>query len=96
MIVDFDLKRFEQILLNIEANGFAWFVILSQLQLALRHPGNTDRRNTSVNITWQFAMALQQQLEKVFPELKELMDAGWLEEHDNDIVIPVPRKKYEA
>lgn len=55
------------------------FILVSQLQLALRHPENTS---ASATIARQMAENLTQALCAYIPEAKELIDMGWNPAYD--------------
>jgi hypothetical protein len=59
------------------------FVLLAQLQLALRHPNN---RGGAARITRQIAEQLEAAIVERVPELAALCAAGW----DRDAAVPWP------
>jgi hypothetical protein len=53
--------------------------VLSQIQLASRHPGN---RGDSKKIAIEAAKGLQMAIAKVAPELNDVMEMGWNPDFD--------------
>lgn len=57
-----------------ELNGFELLVLIAQLQLALRHPGNNGAAARTANL---LARRFQAYLSNARPELSDLLEAGW-------------------
>lgn len=55
------------------------FILVAQLQLALRHPGNTGEGAT---VAYQIAQNLAKAICSYVPEAKELIDQGWNPAYD--------------
>lgn len=73
------IAELQNIPVNIEIDGLMTFMLISQLQLALRHPSN--RGGTSEDIR-QFTVQLQNQLAKRSPAIKSILEKGWHPEFD--------------
>ena len=63
----------------IETNAITALCIISQIQLACRHPGNTGiSRQTGE----AFARELQQQLSELVPDWSVVLEMGWNPDYD--------------
>lgn len=60
-------------------DGLTLFLMIAQLQLALRHPSN---RGDSAEQIRQLTIDLQNQLITRSPDLKPILDKGWHPEFD--------------
>ncbi len=67
---------------NIQTDGMTAFMLIAQLQLALRHPGNDGESAEKIR---DLAIDLQNQLILRSSELKPILDKGWHPEFDLDI-----------
>ena len=77
-----DLKAISEIQklpVNISTDGLTAFMLIAQLQLALRHPGNTGETADRVK---KIVIDLQNQLQTRSPDLKPILDQGWHPEFD--------------
>jgi hypothetical protein len=68
-----------EVVITTQTSPFRLFVLLSQLQLALRHPGNTG---ASALIARQIAENMADILCQYVPEARELIEMGWDDAHD--------------
>ena len=64
---------------HIQTDGLTTFMLIAQLQLALRHPGNSG---DSADRIRELAVDLQNQLLTRSPDLKPILDKGWHPEFD--------------
>ena len=67
---------------NFSIDGLTTFMIISQLQLAMRHPGN---RGQTSQVVRDIVIDLQNQLQTRSPDIKPILDKGWHPEFDVDI-----------
>jgi len=72
-----DLTALEPVQLRIRP--WVAFIILTQLQLALRHPEN---RGVSASIAQDFARLQLEPIAGATPALRELIKLGWDPNHD--------------
>lgn len=66
----------------IQINPDTGFFLLAQLQLALRHPGNTGNGAQTIR---QFAIGLQERLTELCPEVGDVLEKGWHPEFDQKV-----------
>lgn len=76
------VAKIKNLPVNISTDGMTTFMLIAQLQLALRHPGNKGGYADSVR---ELAINLQNQLISRLPELKPILDQGWHPEFDLSI-----------
>ena len=81
------LQDSEPILLQMEADGA--FLLLAQLQLALRHPAN---RGETAEVIKHLAVELQQRIVERVPEVQSVLDAGWHPECDQKVEDVTPKR----
>ena len=81
------LEDAEPILLQITPDGA--FMLLAQLQLALRHPAN---RGEAAEVIKHFAVELQQRIVERVPETQSVLDAGWHPECDQKVENVTPKR----
>ena len=81
---------------NIETSGLTVFMLIAQLQLALRHAPKADRgrgnAGESADKIRELAIDLQNQLTSRVHELKPILDKGWHPEFDmstNERIVDV-------
>jgi hypothetical protein len=84
------LEDAEPILLQITADGA--FMLLAQLQLALRHPAN---RGETAEVIKHLAVELQQRIVERVPEVQSVLDAGWHPECDQKVEDTPKRLLYQ-
>ena len=78
--------------ISIRCDAIAAFMLLTQLQLASRHPGNTGE---AADTTKQFALGLQERLIELYPPIADFMEKGWYEIFDvNPQGEPAPKAKF--
>jgi len=65
--------------LQLELTALEAMTLLSQMQLALRHPAN---RGPSADLVRKIAQVLEQFLAKLGPATAEICRRGWEPEHD--------------
>ncbi len=70
----------------------AAFLLLAQLQLALRHPAN---RGESAEVVRGFAVELQRYIAQYIPDLIDLIEKGWHPEFDQDPLNGRQRTTYQ-
>lgn len=73
-----DLYRLNNLEIRLILKGFEALVILGQLQLALRHPGQSEQLSTT---TTEIARRIQSHL-ALTSSLNEMMERGWDPKHD--------------
>ena len=81
------LEDAEPILLQITPDGA--FMLLAQLQLALRHPAN---RGEAAEVIKHLAVELQQRIVERVPEVQSVLDAGWHPECDQKVEDVTPKR----
>ncbi|MCA1991874.1 MAG: hypothetical protein LDL41_07490 [Coleofasciculus sp. S288] len=70
----------------------AGFLLLAQLQLAMRHPANTGPGSETIRT---FAIELQQRLVELEPDLQAVLEKGWHPEFDVKQPTDSPRLNYQ-
>ena len=73
------IAEIQKLPVNISIDGLTAFMLIAQLQLALRHPSNTGETADKVR---EIVVNLQNQLQTRSPDLKPILDKGWHPEFD--------------
>ena len=76
------LEELKEIPIRLDIDGLFAFQIITQIQLALRHPQN---RGETSDRTRKFAIDLQNGIVDRVPEIKSILDKGWHPEWDVDL-----------
>ena len=76
-----DFKSLSELHVRLELTGLEAWVLFAQLQLALRHPGNTGPGAT---IAREIASAIQGHI-AVTPTLAQVAERGWDERYDKPV-----------
>ena len=71
--------QLKELPVHLQTDGLTIFMLIAQLQLALRHPGNAGE---SADKTRELAIDLQNQLRSRVPDIKPILDRGWHPEFD--------------
>ena len=73
------IAKLKDLPVNISTDGLTIFMMIAQLQLALRHPSNNGESADRVR---SLVVDLQNQLQTRSPDLKPILDKGWHPEFD--------------
>lgn len=65
--------------ITIEIDCAIGICVISQIQLAYRHPNN---RGTAQRISEKFARELQSKISQAMPEVAVILEMGWNKEYD--------------
>lgn len=71
--------EFKHVIINCEFDIPTLLCVLSQVQLATRHP---DNNGIAKDIAVKAAKIMQAAIAKAVPELDEIMELGWYSEFD--------------
>ena len=73
------IAEIQKLPVNISTDGLTAFMLIAQLQLALRHPSNTGETADKVR---EIVVNLQNQLQTRSPDIKPILEKGWHPEFD--------------
>ncbi|MEM8829501.1 MAG: hypothetical protein AAGE96_09105 [Cyanobacteria bacterium P01_G01_bin.19] len=73
------IHQIKDLPVNLSINGLTLFMMIGQLQLALRHPSN---KGQSADIIRDIVIDMQNQLQSRSPGIKQILDKGWHPEFD--------------
>ena len=71
--------QLKELPVHLQTDGLTIFMLIAQLQLALRHPGNAGESADKIR---ELAVDLQNQLTTRVPDIKPILDRGWHPEFD--------------